>query len=71
MLYAFQKAKNHQNLTTERGSNQRFSLLQEKEVIQTVCLRTEAVSIKARFYTKRKGYVYLGKVRKFQQSETN
>ena len=46
---AFQKAKNYQNLTTESGSKQRFSLLQEKTVIQAVCLRTQAVSIKARF----------------------
>ena len=28
------------NLTTESGSKQRFSLLQEKAVIQAVCLRT-------------------------------
>ena len=28
---------------------QRFSLLQEKAVIQAVCLRTQTVSIKARF----------------------
>ena len=34
----------HQNLKTER-----FSLLQEKVVNQAVCLRTQAVSIKARF----------------------
>ena len=45
----FQKAKSYQNLTTESGSKQRFSLLQEKAVIQAVCLRTQAVSIKARF----------------------
>ena len=45
---AFQKAKNYQNLTTESGSKQRFSLLQEKVVIQAVCLRTQTVSIKAR-----------------------
>ena len=38
-----------QILTSESGSKQRFSLLQEKAVIQTVCLRTQAVSIKARF----------------------
>ena len=43
----FPKAKNYQNLTTKSGSKQRFSLLQEKEVIQAVCLRTQAVSIKA------------------------
>ena len=46
---AFQNAKNHQNLTTESGSKQRFSLVQEKADIQAVCLRTQAVSIKARF----------------------
>ena len=52
MSKAFQKAKFYQNLTSGSGSKQRFSLLQEKAVIQTVCLRTQAVSIKARF-----GYV--------------
>ena len=45
----FQKAKFYQNLTSESGSKQRFSLLQEKAVIQEVCLRTQAVSIKVRF----------------------
>ena len=49
MSKAFQKAKSYRNLTTESGSKQRFSLLQEKAVIQAVCLRTQAVSIKARF----------------------
>ena len=39
----------YQNLTSGSGSKQRFSLLQEKAVIQEVCLRTQAVSIKARF----------------------
>ena len=39
----------YQNLTSESGSKQRFSLLQAKAVIQAVCLRTQAVSIKARF----------------------
>ena len=48
-LWAFQKAKNYQNLKTENGSKQRFRLLHEKTVIQAVCLRTQAVSIKARF----------------------
>ena len=43
MSKAFQKAKFYQNLTN--GS----SLLQEKAVIQAVCLSTQAVSIKARF----------------------
>ena len=46
---AFQKAKFYQNLTSESGSKQRFILLQAKAVIQAVCLRTQAVSIKARF----------------------
>jgi len=49
MSKAFLKAKFYQNLTSGSGSKQRFSLLQEKEVIQAVCLRTQAVSIKARF----------------------
>ena len=49
MSKAFQKAKSYQNLTTESGSKQRFSLLQEKVNIQAVCLRAHAVSIKARF----------------------
>ena len=49
MSKAFQKAKFYQNLTSESGSKQRFSLSQEKTVIQAVCLRTQAVSIKAQF----------------------
>ena len=49
MPQAFQKSKSYQNLTTESGSKQRFSLLQENIVIQAVCLRAQAVSIKARF----------------------
>ena len=49
MTKAFQKDKLFQNLTSGRGSKQRFSLLQEKAVIWAVCLRTQAVSIKARF----------------------
>ena len=36
MSKAFQKAKFYQNLTSESGSKQRFSLLQEKTVIQAV-----------------------------------
>ena len=48
MSKAFQKAKFYQNLKSGSGSNQRFSLLQEKAVIQAVCLMTQAVSIKAR-----------------------
>ena len=42
MSMAFQKAKFYQNMTSGSGSKQRFSLLQEKAIIQ-------AVSIKARF----------------------
>ena len=68
MSKAFKKAKFYQNLTSGRGSKQRFSLLQEKVVIQAVCQRTRTVSIKARY---REGYGYLGKVRKFQQPQTN
>ena len=49
MSKAFQKVKFYQNLTSRSGSKQRFSLLQEKAVIQAVCLRTQAVSIKAQF----------------------
>jgi len=49
MSQAFQKAKFYQNLTSGSGSKQRFSLLHKKAVIQAVCLRTQAVSIKARF----------------------
>ena len=45
MSKAFQKAKFYQNLTSGSGSKRRFSLLQEKAVIQAVCLRTQAVSI--------------------------
>ena len=40
---AFQKALNYQNLTTESGFMQRFSFLQEKVVIQAVCLGTQTV----------------------------
>ena len=36
-------SKNYQNLKTESGSKQRFSLLQEKVVVQAVCLRTHSV----------------------------
>ena len=49
MSKAFHKAKFYQNVTSESGSKQRFSLLQAKAVIQAVCLRTQAISIKARF----------------------
>ena len=44
MSKAFQKAKFYQNLTSGSGSKQRFSLLQEKAVIQAW-----EVSIKAQF----------------------
>ena len=49
MSKAFQKAKFYQNLTSESGSKQRFSLLQAKAVIQAVCLRTPAVRLKTGF----------------------
>jgi len=49
MTKAFQKAKFYQNLTSGSGSKQRFSLLQEKAIIQAACLGTQAVSIKAWF----------------------
>jgi len=49
MSKAFQKGKFYQNLTSGSGSKQRFSLLQEKAVIQAVYVRTQAVSIKAWF----------------------
>ena len=49
MSKALQKAIFYQNLTSGSGSKQRFSLLQEKTVIQAVCLRIQAVSIKGRF----------------------
>ena len=55
MSRSFKKAKSYKNLRTESGPKQRFSLLQEKVVIQAVCLRTQAVSIKARFNTYREG----------------
>ena len=69
MSKAFQKDKFYQNLTSKSGSKLRFSLLQEKAVIQAVCLRTQVVSIKAPFYAE--GFGYVGKVRKFQQPQTN
>ena len=54
MSWAFKKkTKNHQNLTTESGSKQKFSLLQEKVVIQAVCLQTQAACIKPSY--RRKG----------------
>ena len=49
MSKAFQKAKFYQNLSSGSGLKQRFSLLREKTVIQAVCLRIQAVSIKAQF----------------------
>ena len=70
-VISFPKAKNFQNLTIENGSKQRFSLLQEKVVIQAVCLRGQAVSIKDWIYTLNESYGYLEKVRKCQQPQTN
>ena len=68
MSKAFQKAKFYQNLTSGSGSKQRFSLLQEKAVIQAVCLRTQ---LKPSFRPKGEGFGYAGKVGKFQQPQTN
>ena len=45
MSKAFQKYKFYQNLTSGSGSKQRLSLLQEKAVIQAVCLRTMGAGI--------------------------
>ena len=64
MSKVFQKAKSYQNMTSESGSKQRFSLLQGKAVIQAVCLRTQAVSIKARFLGLNGG------LRVFRKSQT-
>ena len=36
-------------MTAENGSRQKFSLLKEYLVIQAVCLRTQAISMKAGF----------------------
>ena len=44
MSKAFQKAKFYQNLTSGSGSKQRFSLLQEKAVIQAVCRKSQKIS---------------------------
>ena len=49
MSRALQKAKIYPNLTTESGTKQRFNLFQKKVVIQAVCLRIQALSIKAQF----------------------
>ena len=69
----FPKAKNVHSLTTESGSKQRFSLLLEKVVIQAVCLRAQAVRIKAQFRSKGRDMDnrYLGEDRQFQQHQTN
>ena len=58
---AFQKAKKLLNLTTESGSKQRFSSLQEKVVIHAV---SPVLDLKGY-------YGYLGNVRKCQQPQTN
>ena len=68
MSKAFHKAKFHYNLTSESGSKQIFSLLQEKEVIPEVCLRTQAVSIKAQVKTEREGIQE--KLKTIQQPQT-
>ena len=71
MLKAFQKAKFYQNLTSGSGSKQIFSLLQEKAVIQAVCLRTEAVGIKSPVLGLKGGLWVCRKSQKFQQPQTN
>ena len=68
MSKTFQKAKFYQNLTSGSGSKQRFRLLQEKSVIQTVCRRTQAVNIKARFLAQREGLLWV--CRKSQKMST-
>ena len=52
MSLAFQKAKFYQNLTSESGSKQRFSLLQAKAVIQAVWLSTQQLVLKPSFRPK-------------------
>ena len=59
---AFRKAKNYQYLTTESGFKQRFTLLQEKVVIQAVCRMNQAVRMKARFFNQ----YFLSYVKKLQ-----
>ena len=43
MSWAFLKVKSYQNLTTESGAKQRFSLLQETIVIQAVNYRYKSL----------------------------
>ena len=45
--YSSHKVKNYQNRKTESGSKQRFSLLQDKVVIQAVCRRAQGEGEKA------------------------
>ena len=52
------------------GQNKDLVCYRKKAVIQAVCLRTQAVSIEARFYAYREGFGYVEKVRKFQQPQT-
>ena len=49
---AFQKAKFYQNLTIGSGSKQRFSLLQEKAVIQADALGLSQLALKPGFRPK-------------------
>ena len=62
IIYYFQKAKFYQNLTSESGSKQRFSMLKAKAVIQA---GLRQLVLKPGF--RPKGL----KVRKFQQPQTN
>ena len=59
-------------LESEKNSKSEVGrLLPEKIVIQAVCLITQAISIKVRFYILREGYEYLGKAGEFLQHQTN
>ena len=69
MSKAYQKAKFYKNLTCESGSKQRFSLLQEKAVIHW---GLRQLVLKPGFRPKGiEGFGFVGKVRKFQQPQTN
>ena len=54
MSKAFQKAKFYQNLTSGSGLKQRFSLLQEKAVIQAVCRGLRQLVLKPGVRPKRR-----------------
>ena len=63
MSKAFQKAKNYQNLATESGSKQRFSLLQEKVLRQ--CARG------LRQLGKKPGFIPKGRAMAIQEKYKN